>query len=299
MGAATDRAVVVGGRGAVGAMVAQALVDDGRHVQIVDRAGGPAGTLRGDVTAPAAELAHALGAAGAVVLAVPEHVAIDALPVLDELLAPDTVLVETLSVKSGIAAALASWRRPALGVNPMFAPALAMAGRPVVATVHRAGSGVEAFLGALARGGARIERRGAAEHDRLAAATQTLPHASVLAFALALGELDAAGAAPATAPPPHRVLRAVAARVASGEPAVYRDIQVANPYAAQARRALRRALDELDAAAAAPPHEFTALTARARAALSPDLEQDRLVGARVVSAIPTADAPLTAGTEPG
>jgi len=48
----------------------------------------------------------------------------------------------------------------------------------------------------------------------------------------------------ALAPPPHLTLLALLARIASGEPETYREVQ-ANPHAAQARAALATAATRL------------------------------------------------------
>jgi len=46
-------------------------------------------------------------------------------------------------------------------------------------------------------------------------------------------------------PPPHTALLSLLARIASGAPEVYWDVQAANPYAPAARRALSRGVSQL------------------------------------------------------
>ena len=130
----------------------------------------------------------------------------------------------------------------------------------------------------------RVVEVDAAEHDRATATSQALTHAVVLAFGGALDRLDPPPATAMAAPPPHVLLRALLARIASGTPAVYHDIQVANPYAADARRALRAALDELDAAE--DPARFAALTTRAYHALGEDREHYRALCGDVFTLLP-------------
>ena len=48
------------------------------------------------------------------------------------------------------------------------------------------------------------------------------------------------------APPPHTALLSLLARIASGAPEVYWDVQAANPYAPAARRALSRGVSQLE-----------------------------------------------------
>lgn len=283
--------VVVGGCGAVGAMLVTALRGDGRSVLTVDPAAGALpddSAVVGDICVPSETVAAAVRTAAIVILAVPDAVAIRALPTLPALMRADALLVETLSVKTPIAVALRTHLpdRQALGINPMFAPALGLPGRPVAAVRHRDGPAVAEFVDAMRRWGAVVVDLGADDHDRATAATQALTHAVVLAFGGALDRLDPPPAAASTAPPPHMLLRALLARVAAGTPEVYHDIQVANPYAADARRALREALDELDAAATLP--QFLAVTDRARAPLGDDLEQYRAMCGELLTMLPTA-----------
>jgi prephenate dehydrogenase len=298
--APTGPVVVAGGSGAVGAMLVVALRRDGHRIHILDpnptdplaRHHDPeCTTIRADVTAPTPAAESALRAAATVVLAVPEPVALAALPTLAALLPPGTLLVDTLSVKTAMADAVHTELpgHPALGINPMFAPSLAMAGRPVATVVYHDGPQVDRFVAALRSWDAHVVPVGADEHDRITATTQALTHATVLAFGLALESLDPPAAADATAPPPHMLLRALLARVASGAPEVYHDIQAANPYAADARHALRDALDELDAAAT--EHRFDAFAAvmtRARTTLAPGLDRYRALCGHLLTMLPSA-----------
>jgi prephenate dehydrogenase len=166
--------------------------------------------------------------------------------------------VETAPVKHRIAAAVGRYvRGPALGINPMFAPDLAPAGRSVAAVTYREGPGVAAMVGLLAAAGVQVIAMDAEEHDRAMAAVQVAVHATVLAFGRALSRLGMdAGRLDAVATPPYATLLAVLARILGGESAVYRDIQRANPYGRAARtkladalRAVARAVDRDDDAA--------------------------------------------------
>lgn len=242
--------MVVGGAGAVGAMLVELLRGDGSAVTTVDLRSVPASgqaspAVTGDITAPDSGLRNLLSRATTVILAVPESVALGA---DTSALREDALLVETLSVKSRFAAhvAEAPGGFAVLGVNPMFAPSLGMAGRPVAAVSHRPGPGTEAFLARVAAWGGRVVEVGADDHDRLAAATQALTHAAVLSFGLALRELNVSMAdIEAIAPPPHATMLGLLARVTGGEPEVYWDVQAGNPHAAHARAALQRATHRL------------------------------------------------------
>ena len=288
--------IVAGGAGAVGALLVSALRADGAEVLILDPTPPPDDdtALATDITAPITRAAAALRAASTVVLAVPEPVALEAIPVLGGLLEPGTLLVETLSVKSTIPAVLHTHAPhvQAVGINPMFAPSLEPAGRPVVAVAHQRGPAVTGFLADLTRWGAHVVELSADEHDRVTAATQALTHAAILAFGLALDRLRVPDVAAATAPPPHALMRSLLARVSTGVPEVYRDVQTGNPYADAARRALRAGLDELDAAVDADPAAFTNLMEHARRPLGDRLDRYRETCAQIFADLPqTTDRP--------
>lgn len=246
-------AVVVGGRGAVGSLIAGLLADDGLCVLAVDRdpvSPSPSKVHHcvGDVLTPDHILARTLKSANTVVLAIPEAVALAWPPGLS---GTNALVVETLSVKSGFAAKVAASTASTqvLGINPMFAPSLGMEGRPVAAVAHRPGDRVEEFLERITRWGGRVVRMDADQHDRVAAATQALTHASVLAFGSALASLDVdPRLVEAVAPPPARTMLALLARISGGEPEVYWDVQSGNPYAATARASLTDAVREFQSA---------------------------------------------------
>lgn len=242
--------VIVGGAGAVGGMLAGSARAQGDSVTVVDSAPHTqeADVLPGDITSPDRSMRAALAGADTVILAVPESVAVDAAAVVDRCMRPGAVLVETLSVKSRIHRVLAESApaRPAVGINPLFAPGLGLSGRPVAAVIHQHSPAVDRFLGTVTGWGARVVAMDADEHDRIAAATQALTHAAVLAFGLALGDLAVdADTLVGAATPPHATLLALLARVGSGAPEVYHDIQSGNPHAASARTALAAALRRL------------------------------------------------------
>ena len=128
----------------------------------------------------------------------------------------------------------------------MFAPALGFAGRPVAARRASRGPGAGSAGAGWTLGGAGGELT-ADEHDRIAAATQALTHAAVLAFGLALDDLDVDVAElAAVAPPPHATLLALLARIAAGHPEVYWDVQAGQPVRGGPGRAAWRPRPRLD-----------------------------------------------------
>ncbi|GCE42627.1 4-amino, 4-deoxyprephenate dehydrogenase [Rhodococcus wratislaviensis] len=273
--AASARTVaLIGGSGDVGRMLADRLRAAGNTVRTVDirfTDRSDADQVKGDVTDPSPELRAVVQAADAVILAIPESVALESIPFLVADLPEHALLVDTLSVKSRFDAALreSALRGGAVGINPMFAPSLGPEGRPVAAVTYRAGPGVEWFLSTLSGWGSSVVRLDAEHHDRLTAATQALTHAGVLAFGLALADLGVdGGELTAVATPPHLVSLALLARVGGGVPEVYRDIQAGNPFAGDARRALAAALTTLtDTVEQGTDDDFAALMSRATSPL--------------------------------
>jgi prephenate dehydrogenase len=263
MSLAGARCVVAGGAGAVGSLMVELLRGAGADVLVVDVAAPPGSDIV-DVDVRRADV---------VVLAVPERVALAAVPALAPQLRPGSLLVDTLSVKTGIVAALDAHGEhlEALSLNPMFAPDLGFGGRAVAAVVVRDGPRARALLEAVGRRGGRVAEVGADEHDRIAAATQALTHATVLAFGLALDELDVTvDDLGRLAPPPHLTLLALLARIASGRPETYWDVQAGNPHAHHARAALAAGLSTV--AGAADLGDFAAILERARRRLGPDFD---------------------------
>ncbi|NTY62329.1 prephenate dehydrogenase [Mycolicibacterium sphagni] len=275
------RVVIAGGSGAVGSAFAEHLSESGNDVVIVDHA-VPRPThqvtrfVRGDISDPGAEVADVVRSAEAVLLCVPEPAALVAIGRLVGTVRPDALIVDTSSVKSTVVRALQevtmiSGEVEALSLNPMFAPALGFAGHPVASVVVRDGKRGRALLNLIEEWGARVENVTADQHDRLSAATQALTHAAVIAFGAALAELNVDIAdLDRIAPPPHAALLSLLARITSGAPEVYWDVQAANPYAPAARRALSRGVSQLaDVVDSDDPAAFGDLLDRLSGVLGP------------------------------
>jgi prephenate dehydrogenase len=277
-----ERCVVAGGAGAVGGLVVELLRGEGAEVLAVDLAAPPAdgaqdcAYARGDISAMDARLEAEIARADIVVLAVPEQAAARALPTVACQLPPGALLVDTLSVKTGIVMALGACAEhlEAVSLNPMFAPALGLDGRAVAAVVVHDGPRARALLDAVGRRGGRVVEVGADEHDRITAVTQALTHAAVLAFGLALDELDVSVEdLGRVATPPHLTLMALLARITSGGPQTYWAVQAGNPHARRARAALAGGLDMVaEAADQGTGSDFAEILERAHDRLGPHSE---------------------------
>lgn len=252
--------VVIGAGGAVGRLFAGVLAAAGSALTLVDVAPEPHAELRAlgpyaalDARRPSPGLEAALARADCALLALPETIALDALPHVVAALPAGALVVDTLSVKTPFAhaALMAARNIQLLSLNPMFAPSLGFAGRPVLAIELAPGPRSQALLALLEELGARVVAvRDAEEHDRATAALQVATHAGLLSFGLALERL---GVELETllplAPPPFLAQLALLARIAVGAPETYADIQRTNLFAIEARDALTAALAALDDAA--------------------------------------------------
>jgi prephenate dehydrogenase len=243
------RTVVIGGAGAVGALLRRELAGTLGDVTVVDPAADESG-LRADASVPAPELRELVGGASSVILSVPEDAALATLAALAPDLRDDALLVAALSVQSPFAEAVdrQALSCEVLGINPMFRPDLGLRGNHVACVTLRGGPRTDAWLEAMRAAGAVLSTSSAGDHDRMTAASQAAAHAALLAFAGALERMGRT--APELlehGPPPARALLALLGRLADGSAEVYRDVQGANPFAADARAALQDALADLEA----------------------------------------------------
>lgn len=244
--------VMAGGLGAVGRMLHRELADQLIHVVDIDPRQG---SDTADITCPGSLQQEQLQRAATVVLAVPETVAVDALPTLTQLLRPDALLVETLSVKSRFADALTRLQPPfeVIGINPMFGPSLHMDGRAVAVVPYKASKKARSFTSLLEESGAQVTELSATAHDRATVALQAMPHLLILAYAHAFQGLGVdIDDIVRLAPPPACALLSLAARIAAGNAHVYSEIQAANPFAISGRSGVADALAQLSEACQDP-----------------------------------------------
>ncbi|MFD4636540.1 prephenate dehydrogenase/arogenate dehydrogenase family protein [Lentzea sp. NPDC058436] len=245
-------AVVLGGAGQVGGLFVRLLQ---RHllVTVVDRLPAPSvSTVVGDVSEPSPAALEVIGAADIIVVALPEEVALSALEACAPVLRTGVLVVDTLSVKESVASVLRAMTAArgieALSLNPMFAPALGFRDHAVAAVPVEVGRRARWLLELITGEGARVVELSAQEHDRVTAVVQAATHASVLALGKVTAELGISiDRIVDLAPPPHRTLLALLARITGANPEVYWDVQASNRAAAAARTALAGALVDLDA----------------------------------------------------
>jgi len=193
-------------------------------------------------------LAELVAEADFVALAVPIKALPGALAAVAPLLAPEQVLFDVASVK----VLPARWmeerlpRQPRVGVHPLFGPvSLARAERPL-RTVICAVPGQEAAAGRVStlfqELGCEVLAQTPEDHDRLMASTHALT------FFLAKGLLEmGAGADLPFAPPSFHAIQRTLDSVREDAGHLFAGIQNLNPFAAEARAGLLRALQTIDA----------------------------------------------------
>lgn len=255
-GARMNRILVVGGAGTVGSWIVRLLLAAGRSVSALDRVRGASleeteslpvlEYIVADIMEPDALVRQLLAETDVLILALPSEIALALLNVLPGRLKDTCLLIDTLSTKMAFGAALRQRlpKLPAAGINPLFRPSSnKMCGG--VAWVPYADSVEAAELeGLLTSQGLHMLRMTPAEHDETMATVQSLVHILVLAFGSTLFQSNIKLADQLS--PPFLCISALLARVVSGEPHVYWEIQKENPFSEGIRSQLSKALSELD-----------------------------------------------------
>ncbi len=233
------RAVVVGGAGRMGAWFAEFLAALGYRTAIVDPAASALENERGRSSLAEADL---------VLCATPPRVTADLYDAWCSA-PPRGVVCDIASIKTPIVTPIARLRAAGAGVasiHPMFGPGTVLLRDTDVVVCDTGDAEARALVEALfAPTTARLVRLPLAEHDRVMADLLALAHATAIGFSLAL---------PADDHPVRsttfQALERIAAGVVRESPAVYYEIQAANPHAAAAVARLRAALDRLAGAVA-------------------------------------------------
>lgn len=249
-----DRTTVIGA-GAMGSALPAVLGISPENVLFIDLA-RPSGCadklLIGDVVEPSDEVLNAISQSDLVVMALPRSVADAAFPKIANAIPNQAIVVETTSTKTGTDAwASLSGGVRLVGLNPLFAPNLCWKGRPVVIVPHVGAMEDAALLSThLTKKGCQAVELSADEHDRWLAYRQGAAHALALALADLLKHKRPDWPGPLVGSLPYQVMMLPMARMLSGNPDVFAEIQVLNPYASDVRKRLIEALSAIDA-----PHD--------------------------------------------
>ncbi|HWG70921.1 MAG TPA: prephenate dehydrogenase/arogenate dehydrogenase family protein [Steroidobacteraceae bacterium] len=258
------RALVIGGRGKMGAWFADFLASQGFRVAIADPQGGMPGF---DVIADWQQdpLDFDL-----IVLATPLRVTAGLLEVLARR-APRGLIFDLGSLKTPLRAGLGALVKAGCRVtslHPMFGPDTALlSGRHVIFIDMGVAGALQEAQELFAPTMAERVVMTLDEHDRLIAYVLGLSHALNIAFFTALA--DSGEAAPRLAKLSSTTFDAqldVASRVAAESPELYFEIQSLNEYGGESLLALQKAVERLIASVkAGNSAEFAALMNRGRA----------------------------------
>jgi chorismate mutase / prephenate dehydrogenase len=258
------RALIIGGRGKMGAWFAEFLASQGFRVQIAD----PAGPLQG-FDSVADWQSDALDQ-DLIVLATPLSATAQLLEVLAGR-APKGLIFDLGSLKTPLRAGLAALVEAGCRVtslHPMFGPdTVLLSGRHVIfidlGNAAALAEAQELFAPTMAE---RVVM-GLDEHDRLIAFVLGLSHALNIAFFTALAESgEAAPRLARMSSTTFDAQLAVASRVAAESPELYFEIQSLNQYGAESLRALQTAVERIALAVQARDlPQFQAIMDRGRA----------------------------------
>jgi chorismate mutase/prephenate dehydrogenase len=232
-------AVVVGGAGRMGTWFVRFLADLGYRTAVLDPAATQAENVAGRAALPDADL---------VLCATPPRLTAELFNDWCDR-PPRGVVADIASIKTPLIEAIARLRSAGARVgslHPLFGPATVLLRDADVVVCDtgdaEAGRVVEALFAPTT---AHVVRLKLEEHDRVMADLLALAHAAAIAFAAALPAEDHPVRSTT-----FQALERLAAGVVRESPAVYYEIQAANPHGPAAVARLRAALDRLATAVA-------------------------------------------------
>ncbi|MCG8585600.1 MAG: prephenate dehydrogenase [Pirellulales bacterium] len=256
---AIQEVLLIGVQGGFGRLLAKLLAERGLRVSGVGRRAQDgqldilASYHQADALTIGDEYRALVAAADCIIICLPDEPTKRVVPLVAESMKAGALLSDVLSVKTHVVDVMREQREDIelLSLHPMFAPSVGFAGQNVVTIPVRTGPKSDELCTWLAAWQANVTEMTAAEHDRMAALTQTTTHAAVLMFGLALlkSGYDPRDAE-STSTPAHRVMLAQLSRIAGSDPEVYWKILHDNPNSADVLRQAAVGLDEISRLAA-------------------------------------------------
>ena len=200
-----------------------------------------------DLTVFSEEIKGLARDADLIIMCLPEHVAYHFLGLYKHHISKDTLLVDTLSVKSEITAVYHGNGFTALSLNPMFGPDLDFKGKNMIVVKIKDSDKSDWFTSRLKTWEVNFTYLTGSEHDTMTSIIQVATHAAVMAFGTVLNQPKI----PVTeflkvATPPFLNMCTLFARITSGTKNVYWNIQRENVYASEIRKAMINNLTALD-----------------------------------------------------
>ena len=238
-----ERALVIGGCGGFGRCFTRLLNEADVAVTTVDVV--PGADLQADITEDMAPVRAALSVADVIILCVPEDQTIDLLAALDQDVSSEQLVVDICSVKSRVGKVAEEMCKQAeyLSLHPMFGPDRPLQDSNAVVIPIRRNDVFEKFLPLLAAAGLNIIESTVDEHDRVTSLVQVIPHLLLINFAKVRAEADIPeDLVQAFATPIFKDLEKVSQGLVHENPALYHNIQTANPNGEAARQLVLEAL---------------------------------------------------------
>jgi prephenate dehydrogenase len=290
--------LLAGCNGGFGRVFAEKLSAAGFSVHGVDLHPEPAPglSLASYVSAPIADLEPSVHSfvesVDLVLLCVPTEAVLKALPTLVGKLREGGAVVDISSVKTHIAAEVQRLDLVIgyLSIHPMFPPVSDFEGRAIVFSPLSSNATVMEFIALLSSWKAVLTEMNPVEHDTATSFVQTLPHAALLSFGLAIADASVNFEKLwRISTPIQRILLGALLRVVGNDKLVHFDIQSENPFAGAARFALVAATKKLEAAMqTGSPLEFLNLLTRIENMLETNRSALSEIAASIVSKQSTA-----------
>jgi prephenate dehydrogenase len=224
---------VIGGKGRMGSLLVRFLEEAGQRPLVMDVADG---SFEPEKAAQCMVL----------ILAVPVQAIEDVMKVVGPYSRADGAVIDIASLKEAPLETMLTYARgEVVGSHPLFGPACDPAGQTVFVCQGRGGAWASWWRGLWERAGANVVEISPSRHDRLMAQVQTLRHLLVSSLGLALESLgfDPEEDLP-LAGPWFGSLWELLGNQAAQPAGLYTDLALANPHAAEAARALGRAVEE-------------------------------------------------------
>lgn len=224
---------VIGGKGRMGSLLVRLLKDAGQRPLVMDSSDG---SFQPEKAAQCLVL----------ILAVPVQAMEEVMKAVGPYTRTDGAVIDIASLKEApLEAMLAHARGEVVGSHPLFGPTCDPAGQNVFMCQGRGQVWASWWSGLWKRAGANVVAISPSRHDRLMAQVQTMRHLLVGSLGLALERLgfDPEEDLPLAGPwfgSLWELLNNQAAQPAG----LYTDLALANPHAAEAVRALGKAVEE-------------------------------------------------------
>src|SRR4051794_3117007 len=182
------KAIVLGINGKLGSLFAKLLSHE--HIDIIGFDNSPNAKSEGyeyiqwDLSKPYSGLELIIKQADYLIICLPAKATFNFFGNYDSQVFSEILILDTLSIKSEIAAVYLEKKLNALSINPMFGPDLEMSGRNMIVCKYTNNSNSEWLISLFSSRGVKITFLSAAEHDKVTAIVQAATHISIMAFGL-------------------------------------------------------------------------------------------------------------------